>query len=347
MDFSNLSFDPAFKEGAFNAIRICLNVQPKEQVTIITDTAAAGIAAALKNEVDEVGSKSSYFVLEEYGVRPFTDMPADILNRLETSDVSIYAASAEPGELRIRMQMVEVINRKKIRHAHMVNITPQIMLQGMRADYKQVDALSQFLIEKARKARYLQATTPGGTDIRVDFSPQLNWVKTSGFISADKWGNLPGGEIFTAPQNVNGVFVVDGVVGNYLCQKYGDLQDTPLSIEIENSRIQEIICDNRNLTKEFNEYVHRDENSDRVGEFAIGTNLAAKRIIGNILQDEKMPGIHIAFGHPYSEHTGADWTSTTHIDCVGRDFDIWLEEEPIMKSGRFLCESEFSSASRS
>jgi len=22
------------------------------------------------------------------------------------------------------------------------------------------------------------------------------------------------------------------------------------------------------------------------------------------------------FGHPYSEHTGADWKSKTHIDCV-------------------------------
>ena len=29
-------------------------------------------------------------------------------------------------------------------------------------------------------------------------------------------------------------------------------------------------------------------------------------MIGNILQDEKFPGIHIAFGNPYGAHTGAD-----------------------------------------
>ncbi len=39
--------------------------------------------------------------------------------------------------------------------------------------------------------------------------------------------------------NVEGLFVVDGVVGDYLCQKYGDLKDTPLYIDIVDSRIKE------------------------------------------------------------------------------------------------------------
>ena len=62
-----------------------------------------------------------------------------------------------------------------------------------------------------------------------------------------------------------------------------------------------------------------------MGEFAIGTNIGVTRVIGNILQDEKFPGIHIAFGDPYGEHTGAKWSSSTHIDVVGLNFNIWLE----------------------
>ena len=81
-----------------------------------------------------------------------------------------------------------------------------------------------------------------------------------------------------------------------------------------------------------------------MGEFAIGTNLGIERVIGNILQDEKFPGIHIAFGNPYGEHTGAPWRSGTHIDVVGLGFNIWLESgaegermtEQIMREGRFL-----------
>jgi len=143
-------------------------------------------------------------------------------------------------------------------------------------------------------------------------------------------------EIFTAPENVNGLFVVDGVVGDYLCQTYGDLSANPLSIEIENNRIKSLRCSNQKLLEDFRAYTSTDENSNRVGEFAIGTNTALTGVIGHILQDEKLPGIHIAFGHPYAEHTGQNWISTTHIDCVGRDFDIWMDEEKIMQRGKFL-----------
>jgi len=73
-----------------------------------------------------------------------------------------------------------------------------------------------------------------------------------------------------------------------------------------------------------------------VGEFAIGTNIGVTDIIGQILQDEKLPGVHIAFGHPYTRYTGQTWDSSTHIDCVGRDFDIWMDDEKIMENGTFL-----------
>ena len=78
---------------------------------------------------------------------------------------------------------------------------------------------------------------------------------------------------------------------------------------------------------------------DRVGEFAIGTNTAVHNVIGNILQDEKIPGIHIAFGNPYGAHTGADWYSATHIDVVGLNFDIWIDGRQIMRGGAFLLDS--------
>jgi len=73
-----------------------------------------------------------------------------------------------------------------------------------------------------------------------------------------------------------------------------------------------------------------------VGEFAIGTNVGVSSIIGNILQDEKLPGLHLAFGHPYSEHTGACWSCTTHLDVVGRHFDIWFDGDLVMADGKFL-----------
>lgn len=328
--------DPELIPGARNAVQICLRLKPEERITIITDEETLEIAAALQCEVEELGAEHSVFVLENHAPRPLTDMPQAILDDLAKSQVSIFCAQAKRGELRSRMQMSDVVNRHRIRHGHMVNITRQIMLEGMRGDFLAIDALSQRLIEHARMTERVTCKTPHGTDFAAEISPNLKWLKTSGIITPDKWGNLPGGEIFTSPHNTNGTFVVDGVVGDYLCAKYGDLQETPLTIAVEDNRISALRCDNRELLEEFRAYTSTDENSNRVGEFAIGTNTACTHVIGNILQDEKIPGIHIAFGHPYAEHTGQSWISKTHIDCVGRDFDIWFDDDQIMRGGKFL-----------
>jgi len=262
-----------------------------------------------------------------------------VLDDMETSDVSIFAVRAQANELRTRMQMTDVVNRRKMRHAHMVNIDRRIMLQGMRADFAEVDRISTRVWRMASTAREIRATNPAGTDLVGRFSPNLKWIKTSGIISVHKWGNLPGGETFTTPEQVDGTFVIDGVVGDYLCDKYGDLRDNPLTIRIANSRLIEAHSSNKALEDEFWRYCHTDENSDRAGEFAIGTNIAIRDVIGNILQDEKIPGIHVAFGNPYGAHTGADWYSSTHIDVVGREFDIWIDGQQIMRGGAFLLDS--------
>jgi leucyl aminopeptidase (aminopeptidase T) len=333
------AFDPELTPGARNAVRSCLRIQPDEKVTLITDRACLEIGASLVRELEELGVSFNAWVLEELAPRPLADMPPVILEDMESSDVSIFAVRAQRNELRTRMQMTDVVNRRKMRHAHMVNIDSRIMLEGMRADFGEVDRISTQVWQMASAATRIRATTPAGTDITGQFSPQLKWLKTSGIISPNKWGNLPGGETFTAPARVDGTFVIDGVVGDYLCEKYGDLREHPLTIDIDDNRLRRASCANKDLEQEFWDYCHTDENSDRVGEFAIGTNVAVHDVIGNILQDEKIPGIHIAFGNPYAAHTGADWYSATHIDVVGRQFDIWIDDRQIMHNGAFLLDS--------
>ncbi|PYI58741.1 MAG: hypothetical protein DMC60_12095 [Verrucomicrobia bacterium] len=236
--------DPELVPGARNAVEVCLRLKPKERITIVTDTVTREIAAALQREVERVGSDYSLFVLEHHARRPLKFMPETILEDLACSQVSILAAQTQPGELTARTQMTTVVNNHRIRHGHMVNINRQIMLEGMRADFRQIDELSQRLVDHARKIDRIRCKTPHGTEFEAEFSPKL--------------------------------------------------------------------------------------------EFAIGTNIACTHIIGHILQDEKIPGVHIAFGHPYAEHTGANWVSKTHIDCVGRDFDVWFNGEQVMRDGKFL-----------
>src|SRR5438876_11529940 len=193
--------DPELLSGARNAIDICLRLKPQERITIITDTVTRGIAAALQSEVERVGSEYSLFVLEHHARRPLPYMPEVILDDVALSRVSIFAAQGQAGELGARTELTAVVNHHRIRHAHMVNINRQIMLEGMRADFVKVDQLSQRLVERARQAEHIACRTPHGTAFEAEFSPTLKWVKTRGVITRDKWGNLPGGEILTAPMN--------------------------------------------------------------------------------------------------------------------------------------------------
>ena len=98
--------------------------------------------------------------------------------------------------------------------------------------------------------------------------------------------------------------MVDGVVGDYLCRKYGDMRETPLTIEIGDNRIVDLECANQELLEEFRAYTEHRRKQQPRRRVRGRHQHRVHDVIGNILQDEKIPGIHIAFGHPYAEHTG-------------------------------------------
>jgi leucyl aminopeptidase (aminopeptidase T) len=242
----------------------------------------------------------------------------------------------QEGELAARMAIVAVVERRRIRYAHMVGVTPRIMREGLRADYRLVDRLSQQLCERMRLAHSLRVKTRGGTDFVASFEPSHAWVKTSGLIDPRYWSNLPAGEVFTTPRSVDGRFVCDGTAGDYFNAKYGSLEATPLVLEIRGGRLIDAQCARADLQKDFWDYCHTGANSDRVGELAFGTNYGLREMIGILLQDEKIPGVHIAFGDPYGSQTHADWTAKTHVDVLTRGCDVWIDDEQVIAEGQYL-----------
>jgi len=320
--------------GAENAIGTCLAVRSNEHVALIADEASRSVAASLAAALDARGAAYTGLLLEDFG-RPLRAAPEPVLAALETADVGILCMNPQPGELTARMAIVGVVERRQIRYAHMVGVTPQIMTQGMRADYRMVDRLSDKLRERMLRAQTLTVKTEAGTSIAAHFDRGLDWVKTSGLISPRYWSNLPAGEVFTTPATVDGTFVCDATAGDHFNGKYGDLQKTPLTLKIAGARLVAADCARKDLEQEFWEYCHTDENSDRVGELAFGTNLGLSEMIGILLQDEKFPGVHLAFGDPYGCQTHANWKSKTHVDVLTRNCDVWIDADQIIAKGKY------------
>jgi leucyl aminopeptidase (aminopeptidase T) len=51
-----------------------------------------------------------------------------------------------------------------------------------------------------------------------------------------------------------------------------------------------------------------------------------------MLQDEKMPGVHIAFGDPYASETKADYNSKLHVDALILKPDIFVDGKQITQA---------------
>lgn len=328
------------EEGIRQAIDNCLKVKKGDTVVVITDKQTLDIGSGLRAAAEKkTGKPARFFIMEDFGERPI-QFPDAIKQAVDGASVSIYAAQGAKGELQtFRRPMLHAIDANpRLRHAHMIGITREIMLDGMCSDYKEIQRISHAVYEKVKNARSIRVVTAKGCDFTAEFSPNLKWIISDGDIRPKHWSNLPDGEVFTCPATLNGQVVIDGCLGDFFTEKYASVEDTPIRVQVKDGRADRatLECKNEALLREYGDYVFEsDENSNRVGEFAIGTNTGLTRLIFNLLQDEKFPGIHIAFGSSYPNKTGATWDSKTHVDGVLRRPTIYVDGDAIMTEGIF------------
>src|SRR5260221_4327570 len=161
---------PELMPGAKNAVETCLAVRPEEHVALISDMASSAVAASLAQALRDRKAAFTGLLLEDLGPRPMSSAPKPVLDALETADVGILCMNPQPGELGARMAIVQVVERRRIRYAHMVGETPQIMQQGMRADYKKVDQLSDRLRERMLRPPTLTVRTEPGPPFSAPFA---------------------------------------------------------------------------------------------------------------------------------------------------------------------------------
>lgn len=330
------------RQGAEVAVQICMAVQPDERVLILGDEGSALISQALADAASATAAEVELFTLESFGLRPITTMPDGLQSVLERfqPNVSFYTASSRPGELKFRMAYMPAVmqaNPNGARHGHMINITPPLMMQGMRVDYQRIFDITMRVHGIVRHAAEIRVTNPRGTDFTAAFNPEFKWIPCHGlYHEPGLWGNLPEGETFTSPRTANGVLVVEEL-GDYFSERYGIL-NTPVTFVVEDGRVQTVRCEDTALEKDVQSYIFGAQNADRVGEFAVGTNIALTGLVGNLLQDEKFPGVHVAFGDPYGKQTGADWKSEHHVDVIPTQCTIDVDGRRIMTAGKFDAE---------
>jgi len=331
--------------GAKNAVEVCMGVKLGEHVLIITDKDTYAVGEALKLAAEKVTRSVEMHVLEDYGTRPLTSLPKKIEGAIPNANVTFWAAQSMKGELQSLRGAFIGAALKYARHGHLPSVAVRCMEEGMCSDYTRIAKFTEKLYELVKNVKTIDLSNRTGTKLRVELNADWKWVKRDGiYHHKGEWGNLPEGELFTAPAQLNGQMVIDEL-GDWIGDKYGcltrleDGSDTPVYLSVENSRVdlKTLDCNNARLKQELLDYLKTDENSNRAGEFALPTNLEllAEPLTGKLLQDEKAR-VHIAFGNPYPELTGADWGSETHIDGLMNKCDVWIGGRKIMEANKYL-----------
>jgi leucyl aminopeptidase (aminopeptidase T) len=195
-----------------------------------------------------------------------------------------------------------------LRVASMPMVSRSMEQTALAADYAEV----------ARKAHLLQAKLDLAEGARVQFSTgdemyfDLRYREAhadDGQLHADKEGerviNLPSGEAYIAPYEGEREGEPSRTVGLLPVMMEGEL----VVGRVEENRIVEVIGDGPQA-EAAREYLAQDDALRNIAELGLGCNESAV-VTGNVLEDEKVMGMHWAFG--LSEHLGG----TVGVDDFG------------------------------
>lgn len=326
-----------------NIVTNCMRLKPNDRLVIVTDEPRLDIGSAIENGAQKVCA-TKLFKIEDFVQRPAITFPEEFQKAITDfhPTASIYAATGQPGELQgFRFKLMNQLTKDlNCRHGHMISIDEQIMLDGMSKDYAAIGKACQALGKVLKPANEILITDPHGTSLTVTFShePGRKWKIDDGILTKPHdWGNLPAGEVFTCPKEANGQ-VVAWEIGDYFSDKYG-LLEKPIILTVQHSRVTNVSGENTEINKELLTYLRQQPNGDRMGEFANGCLLGLPKLIGNLLQDEKFPGVHMAFGHPYPDETGQkDWDADTHVDVIPLKVNEWVDGRQVLKEGQFIID---------
>jgi leucyl aminopeptidase (aminopeptidase T) len=320
--------------GARAAVRECLGVQPQENVLLLTESALEDVAAAILVELEAVGARVTPYLVAESHTRSESFVQR-IEQKLGEAQASFLLSTTTGIPPAFRRRVINAPGKGR-RHGHMVGLTPAMMVQSMRADYGEVHALGERVMQRLKAESVIQVSTPAGTQLRIRCQPGHRWVNASGVLREPGWTNLPGGELFTTPGAVSGKAVADA--GVWL----GDTGEVPrgarLTLTFEDGRCTRIEGDEE-AAAALAQRLDEVTNARRVGQIGFGTNTGVVTPIGSLLQDLKMPGFHLSLGHTCPEVTAATWTASLEVPILMRRADVSIDGAQVMQRGRWLQDS--------
>lgn len=301
----------------------CLGVKRGESVLIVVDTSTPmSIGESLFETAKNLGCEAMIVTMLPR-TRHGEELPQAIAEAMKNADVVVAPTTFSLTHTQARINAC----KKGARIASMPGITEKMMSSGgMTADYTKVNEIAIVLYSRLEKTRKVRVVTDLGTDIVFDLEGS-KWMMDTGLCHEKGCStNLPAGELYIAPKDANGVFVVDGSMSGI------GLLDSTLEFNVMNRYVTDIKGKHAQKLKAILDRV--GEKARNIAEFGIGINPEA-RLIGNVLEDEKVGGtVHIALGD--NSTFGGDVIAGIHLDGIITKPRLFVDDEEFSLSNYII-----------
>lgn len=310
-------------EGAKIAVHRCLGFQPGESTLIVTDRGCFEVAQALWSVVSLLDGEPTLVLIRERQLNG-EEPPQSVAEAMRTANVCFLATTRSLTHTVARREA----SRAGSRIASMPGITTDIAARALYADYEGIAATTEKVAAILDTGSSLHIKTPEGTDLVVDIAGRKAVRDTGLYCHPGEFGNLPAGEAYIAPVegSAAGTIVVDASMAGI-----GSLQE-PLVISAVNGRA--VTIEGRDAVDLVRLLDAAGDDARNIAEVGIGTNPAA-RVVGNVLEDEKVLGtVHVALGANAS--FGGRVQVPCHLDGVMLSPDVWVDGVQLLRKGRLL-----------
>jgi leucyl aminopeptidase (aminopeptidase T) len=321
------------------AIREVLAVKESERVLIITNPEKEVFEIAQAMYLASLNAKASPTLVAQQKKNAFDYAEPSVINAIKTEPPVIMMINADRtgkdkealanpykgkgGETYSSIFDYLLYEEKKIRAFWSPKVTLDMFMRTVPLDYGALRKRCARIATELQNASEVHVRTALGTDVVIGIGGRRARVDDGNFGESGKGGNLPAGEVFISPKlgASHGVIVFDGSI---------TLDETvvikkPVKVEIERGfvakieggeeaeRLKKFIEGAEERPFEMMKNGELDEqkageysrNARHVGELGIGANPRA-RIVGNVLEDEKVLGtVHFAIGSNYDHDAPA------------------------------------------
>ena len=310
-----------------NALRTvlvdCLAITQGEQVLVVTDPLRMPIGAAATLAARELGAETMLLEMAER-VTNGTEPPPAVAAALLECDVFVVPSTKSLSHTEAR----RAASATGARGATMPQITEDMLVRMMTADYSEIRRRSRVLADALTNGAEVRISSEAGTDVTLNIEGRDGLSDDGDLREKGAFGNLPAGEGFIAPVEgaTNGRIAFDGTIW-----PIGRLTE-PLIAEIEDGYA---VSFSGPRAAEFEAVLEpHGRDAYAIAELGIGTNEKAE-LTGNVLEDEKILGtVHIAFGDNHS--FGGSVRVSSHQDGIVMKPTLTIDGEPFLEEGKLL-----------